>query len=345
MPHGATMHVGSPRKPPRGEGWAQRRFEVLKRDKFRCQDCGAKRRKASPKGRIAAVVLHVHHKKPFRCFKSDRQANRMSNLITLCGPCHAKAERLARANKAFVTHPDYVAPASFHGRSWGKARQAALARDNRTCQRPGCAAHIDVLLGKGPPKLHVHHKVPSVVLQYLLYDGTEKSLSVAQVSANALENLITLCADCHRAQENLTKTAYPRLNPQKLSHAIFAPVNGLWNQRLDDYGHLSRTSGNCHYNESIERLLCEKYAQILQKHRLAEEAIVKQFFPNSFCVVDLEALRAYNKKKNIARKQAMDYGLIYAEWCEPHMQTAWVTDGYVCGVRLQPTPINRLLKA
>jgi DEAD/DEAH box helicase domain-containing protein len=35
---------------------------------------------------------HVHHKLPFRQFSGYRQANQLSNLITLCPACHRRAE-------------------------------------------------------------------------------------------------------------------------------------------------------------------------------------------------------------------------------------------------------------
>ena len=39
---------------------------------------------------------HVHHKIPFRAFASYRQANQLSNLMTLCPRCHRRAELAVR---------------------------------------------------------------------------------------------------------------------------------------------------------------------------------------------------------------------------------------------------------
>ncbi len=48
--------------------------QVLDRDGWRCQECG------SPNN------LHVHHLQP----RSGLGSDTMTNLITLCAPCHRK---------------------------------------------------------------------------------------------------------------------------------------------------------------------------------------------------------------------------------------------------------------
>jgi hypothetical protein len=50
------------------------RGNILERDDYTCQNCGARR------------YLHVHHKKPL----SEGGDNSNSNLITLCKDCHKK---------------------------------------------------------------------------------------------------------------------------------------------------------------------------------------------------------------------------------------------------------------
>jgi DEAD/DEAH box helicase domain-containing protein len=42
------------------------------------------------------LTHHVHHKKPFREFGSPEEANKLSNLITLCPTCHRKVEQAVR---------------------------------------------------------------------------------------------------------------------------------------------------------------------------------------------------------------------------------------------------------
>ena len=51
------------------------RQQVLRRDGWRCQSCGA------------MVNLEVHHKQ----FRSHSGDDSEQNLITLCSPCHASA--------------------------------------------------------------------------------------------------------------------------------------------------------------------------------------------------------------------------------------------------------------
>jgi 5-methylcytosine-specific restriction endonuclease McrA len=60
----------------RGPGWERVRQQVLKRDNFTCQHCGARN------------DIHVHHIIPYRKTKD----NSLSNLITLCRSCHTKMD-------------------------------------------------------------------------------------------------------------------------------------------------------------------------------------------------------------------------------------------------------------
>ena len=67
-----------------GKKWKQLRKEILKRDEYKCQNCGFQGEKKK---------LHIHHKKPLQRFKDLKQANRRDNLITLCPSCHKQAEK------------------------------------------------------------------------------------------------------------------------------------------------------------------------------------------------------------------------------------------------------------
>ncbi len=71
-----------------GPGWNQLREQVRLRDLYTCQMCG------TPES--DNKVHHVHHIVPFRNFTSAEQANRLSNLITLCPNCHQRAETNVR---------------------------------------------------------------------------------------------------------------------------------------------------------------------------------------------------------------------------------------------------------
>jgi DEAD/DEAH box helicase domain-containing protein len=70
-----------------GPNWARQRKQARARDGHRCQMCGA-----VEQGR----EHDVHHKVPFRTFASYQQANQLSNLVTLCRPCHRRAELAVR---------------------------------------------------------------------------------------------------------------------------------------------------------------------------------------------------------------------------------------------------------
>lgn len=63
----------------RGPRWHSIRRRILKRDKV-CQHCGI------------GGPLHVHHKIPFRMWSTHEEANRDSNLIALCPPCHRRED-------------------------------------------------------------------------------------------------------------------------------------------------------------------------------------------------------------------------------------------------------------
>lgn len=70
----------------RGPNWKHQSRKALARDGFRCQICH-KRLNKKPHD------FAVHHIIAFRTFNGDyEQANRLSNLVTLCRSCHAKVE-------------------------------------------------------------------------------------------------------------------------------------------------------------------------------------------------------------------------------------------------------------
>ena len=63
-----------------GPNWEQQRRFALIRDEYRCQHCG-----------IENVTMSVHHIVPRSAFGMDWQAmNALSNLISLCSPCHTR---------------------------------------------------------------------------------------------------------------------------------------------------------------------------------------------------------------------------------------------------------------
>lgn len=75
-----------------GERWVHIRETILHRDGYRCSLCGLQPDNLS--------ALHVHHKVPFRTFRSQEEANQPSNLITLCERCHQRVEQTVRIRSA-----------------------------------------------------------------------------------------------------------------------------------------------------------------------------------------------------------------------------------------------------
>lgn len=74
-----------------GDDWLKQSRKAKKRDDHTCQICGYK----SGGNRY----LDVHHIVPFVKFGIERykEANHLTNLISLCRPCHAKVEKETRA--------------------------------------------------------------------------------------------------------------------------------------------------------------------------------------------------------------------------------------------------------
>lgn len=72
-----------------GPEWKAIARGIRKRDNWTCQVCGI-----YSKGRNGPVgVLHVHHIKPLLSFKGDyNEANKESNLVSLCKHCHRSVE-------------------------------------------------------------------------------------------------------------------------------------------------------------------------------------------------------------------------------------------------------------
>lgn len=77
-----------------GKNWHAQRKAALERDNYTCQKCG---HVGKCKNRYWDV--HVHHKRKIAWFVNSATgevdyaaANDLSNLITLCGPCHRYAD-------------------------------------------------------------------------------------------------------------------------------------------------------------------------------------------------------------------------------------------------------------
>jgi predicted HNH restriction endonuclease len=66
-----------------GENWRKQRREARKRDNYKCVMCGITEEEYG-------MELSVHHIIPFVAFDDYREANKLSNLISVCESCHRK---------------------------------------------------------------------------------------------------------------------------------------------------------------------------------------------------------------------------------------------------------------
>lgn len=69
----------------RGANWQSQALKARQRDEFSCQVCGITEEEL---GRH----LDVHHKIPYRSFKSNVEANKLEHLLAVCPACHARLE-------------------------------------------------------------------------------------------------------------------------------------------------------------------------------------------------------------------------------------------------------------
>tara|TARA_Y100000815_G_scaffold232876_2_gene223921 strand:- start:141176 stop:141787 length:612 start_codon:yes stop_codon:yes gene_type:complete len=97
----------------RGPHWQSIKRAILKRDNYECQEC------------CATGDLHVHHKVPFRMFDDADVANHEDNLISLCPPCHRKADAAHKWAKA----GDAIIRMGSGSYAWELARKM-MANDN-----------------------------------------------------------------------------------------------------------------------------------------------------------------------------------------------------------------------
>ena len=82
----------------RGANWEIQADHARQRDGFRCQECGVTEEELGRQ-------LDVHHKIPYSNFKSNLEANKLENLISLCPACHAKLEAQLRRDLPLFRQP------------------------------------------------------------------------------------------------------------------------------------------------------------------------------------------------------------------------------------------------
>ena len=91
----------------RGPNWERQSLKCRQRDSFTCQSCF--KIETQDDIRFAA-----HHRTPYRYFLGNwERANRLSNLITLCGSCHTRIEnRITRRRNDTI--PENCRPLKTH---------------------------------------------------------------------------------------------------------------------------------------------------------------------------------------------------------------------------------------
>lgn len=77
----------------RGHTWPEQREKALERDDYKCQRC---RMSNAEHEAEYSQELHVHHIVRYGDFDDHKRANRLTNLITLCRPCHDELEGESR---------------------------------------------------------------------------------------------------------------------------------------------------------------------------------------------------------------------------------------------------------
>jgi 5-methylcytosine-specific restriction endonuclease McrA len=73
-----------------GSEWPTQREKALERDGYKCNICSMTNE--THRERFGGKSLHVHHKIPFVEFEDPEEANRLTNLKTLCVACHNSLE-------------------------------------------------------------------------------------------------------------------------------------------------------------------------------------------------------------------------------------------------------------
>jgi 5-methylcytosine-specific restriction endonuclease McrA len=104
-----------------------------------------------------------------------------------CQLCNKEVENLIRDNSILIC-------SQCHKKKWSNSernrlRKKVLKRDNNTCQLCGCQSDF----------LEVHHKIP-------VKDG----------GYTEMENLISLCYECHRTKRHNQKLKYIEINKIEL---------------------------------------------------------------------------------------------------------------------------------
>lgn len=152
-----------------GRDWKAVRAAVLARDGRRCRTCGTREEAGGP--------MHVHHVVPFRAFADAAEANRPDNLVTLCPPCHARAEQVVRVRSG-------LAAVAYTLRSLAPLLMMCDARDLGVHSDPASS------LAAGGPALVIFETVPGGV-------GFAAELSRRHLELVAAAREVVRDCECH----------------------------------------------------------------------------------------------------------------------------------------------------
>jgi 5-methylcytosine-specific restriction endonuclease McrA len=94
-----TVRLGDSGRRRRGGNWELQARRARERDQYRCQTCGISEEELGCR-------LHVHHRIPFRRFRSNVEANKLEHLVSVCPSCHSREEAdLRRQLPLFAVSP------------------------------------------------------------------------------------------------------------------------------------------------------------------------------------------------------------------------------------------------
>jgi 5-methylcytosine-specific restriction endonuclease McrA len=92
-----TVRTGQRGGSQRGGNWDLQTRMARERDQFTCRICGVTEEEIGQR-------LHVHHRIPYRRFRSNVEANKLEHLISVCPSCHRRQEsELSRELPLFST--------------------------------------------------------------------------------------------------------------------------------------------------------------------------------------------------------------------------------------------------
>lgn len=103
----------------RGENWKYQAELARQRDNYKCRSCNIE-------------AKEVHHLIPFRLFTDYKEANELSNLITLCQSCHRIAD--VTFNKLYPEHSQ-TNLTKYNECTWCNNKFKVSGKDRKVCSK------------------------------------------------------------------------------------------------------------------------------------------------------------------------------------------------------------------